>query len=137
MDETPTKMYMPDNKTIEVKGSKSVEIANTGHLKTRFTSVLKIAAGGTRLPTYVVLRKLVKPLNVHASSTIVMFNKCLIILIFTDVFRLSVQFKWIADSRQNQIQGKIFLITYLEINNKIKNRPIFVLIIYLKFNKNG
>jgi hypothetical protein len=61
MDETPTYIDMITSRTIDTVGKKSIEVSHTGQLKSRFTSVITIAANGYRLPTYLVLRKLKKP----------------------------------------------------------------------------
>ena len=61
MDETPTYIDMLAHRTIDVKGTKTVELHHTGNLKSRFTTVLTIAGNGNRLPTYIILRKLLKP----------------------------------------------------------------------------
>jgi hypothetical protein len=60
MDETPTYIDMLANRTVDIKGTKTVELHHTGHLKSRFTTVLTIAANGYRLPSYLILRKLKK-----------------------------------------------------------------------------
>jgi hypothetical protein len=52
VDETPTYIDMAADRTIDVVNKKSIEINHTGHLKSRFTVVLTIAANGYRLPTY-------------------------------------------------------------------------------------
>ena len=57
MDETPTYIDMVTNRTIDIRGAKSIEINHTGQIKSRFTVVLIIAANEFRLPTYVILRK--------------------------------------------------------------------------------
>ena len=61
MDETPTYIDMLTNRTIDIRGAKTIDLQHTGHIKSRFTVVLTIAANGYRLPTYVILRKLKKP----------------------------------------------------------------------------
>ena len=48
---------MSDDYTNDIKWKKSIEINHTGLLNTRFTTVLKVAAHGTRLPTYLIFRK--------------------------------------------------------------------------------
>jgi hypothetical protein len=53
-------MDIAADRTIDVVNKKSIEINHPGHLKSRFTVVLTIAANGYRLPTYFILRKLKK-----------------------------------------------------------------------------
>lgn len=60
MGETPTYIDMTENRTSE-EAAAQTENKQTGHLKSRFTTILTIAANGYRLPTYVILRKLKKP----------------------------------------------------------------------------
>jgi hypothetical protein len=57
-DETPVYFDMLNPKTIEFKGSKSVDLLTTGQTKTRFTVLLTIAAHGLVLKGYVVFRGL-------------------------------------------------------------------------------
>ena len=71
MDEMPTYVDMSENQSVNANGSKSIEIPNNGHLKTRFTTVLTIAADGTRLPTFIILRKQAKPSSVKASPNVI------------------------------------------------------------------
>ena len=72
MDETTTYIDMLANLTVDIKGTKSVELHHTGHLKSRFTTVLTVAANGYRLPTYLILRKLKKtPKNLILNPNIV------------------------------------------------------------------
>ena len=72
MDETPTYIDSTSNRIVSRKGATSVEVLHTGNDKSRFTSVLSIAADGTRLPTYIILKKLLKIPNVKMSSNIVL-----------------------------------------------------------------
>ena len=72
MDETPTYIDMLANRTVDIKGTKTVELHHTGHLKSRFTTVLTIAANGYRLPSYLILRKLKKtPKNLIVNPNVV------------------------------------------------------------------
>jgi hypothetical protein len=57
-DETPVYFDMLNPRTIEFKGSKSVDLITTGQTKTRFTVLLTIAAHGLVLKGYVVFRGL-------------------------------------------------------------------------------
>ena len=72
MDETPTYIDMLANRTVDIKGTKTVELHHTGHLKSRFTTVLTIAANGYRLPSYLILKKLKKtPKNLIVNPNVV------------------------------------------------------------------
>ena len=57
MDETPMNFDMPTNRTVDVKGTKSVLIKTTGHEKTRFTVVLTCMADGTKLKPMVIFKR--------------------------------------------------------------------------------
>ena len=69
MNETPT-IDIFDDYTIDIKETTSIEINNTGHLKSRFTTVLTIAGNGHRLTTFIVFRKLPKIQIIKVSSNI-------------------------------------------------------------------
>ena len=49
MDETPMTSDCPLNRTVEMKGSKSVTVKTTGNEKNQFTAVLCCLADGTKL----------------------------------------------------------------------------------------
>ena len=49
MDEVPLMFDVPSNKTVDVKGAKTVMIKTSGHEKTRYTVVLVCCADGTKL----------------------------------------------------------------------------------------
>jgi hypothetical protein len=63
---------MISKRTLDFKNAKSIDIVHTGHDKTRFTTTLTIAADGTRLPSYLIFKKLKKSPSVKTSSNIVM-----------------------------------------------------------------
>jgi len=63
---------MSADTTIDQTGKKSIEITHTGHDKDRFTVALTVAANGTRLPAYTILRKVKKTPAVKVSSNIVL-----------------------------------------------------------------
>ncbi|CAG8447994.1 9949_t:CDS:2 [Diversispora eburnea] len=63
MDETPIFFDMVGNTTIEVKGSKTVEIRSTENNKNRFTCVLTVLADGTKLPPMVIFKGKCLPPN--------------------------------------------------------------------------
>jgi hypothetical protein len=65
---------MAADRTIDVVNKKSIEINNTGHLRSRFTVVLTIAANGYQLPTNIILRKLKKPPKVEITNNNIIIN---------------------------------------------------------------
>jgi len=50
MDEVPLAFDVPSNKTVDVKGAKTIMIKTSGNEKTRYTVVLVCCADGTKLP---------------------------------------------------------------------------------------
>ena len=56
VDESPIYLEMPPKKTIEIKGSKNVDIYTFGKEKQRITCVLSIAANGTKLPPLLIFK---------------------------------------------------------------------------------
>ena len=61
MDETPLNFDMLGNKTVDVKGVKTVHIKSTGHEKTRFAVALACMADGTKLKPMVIFKRKTKP----------------------------------------------------------------------------
>jgi hypothetical protein len=57
MDETPLTFDVPSNRTVEVKGSKTVAIKTTGHEKTHYTVVLACCADGTKLAPMLIFKR--------------------------------------------------------------------------------
>jgi hypothetical protein len=57
MDGTPVYIDIPGERTIHFKGSKTVDILNTVHEKSRFTVTITINAYGDVLPTFVIFKK--------------------------------------------------------------------------------
>jgi hypothetical protein len=49
MDEVPLTFNVPSNKTVNIKGAKSITIKTSGHKKTQYTVVLACCTDGTRL----------------------------------------------------------------------------------------
>ena len=50
MDEVPLTFDVPSNKTVDVKGAKTVMIKTSGNEKTRYTLVFACCADRTKLP---------------------------------------------------------------------------------------
>lgn len=61
MDETPVYFDMPSNKTVDVKGRKTIFTRSTGHEKTRFTVVLTCLANGEKLKPMVIFKRKTLP----------------------------------------------------------------------------
>lgn len=61
MDETPLCFDMLGRRTIEPKGSRTVQIRTTGHEKTHFTTVLTCMADGTKLKPMVIFKRKTAP----------------------------------------------------------------------------
>ena len=63
-DQTPLMCDNPYDRTLNVKGAKTVSIAMTGHEKSRFTVMLACMADGTKLPPYIVFKCKTMPKDV-------------------------------------------------------------------------
>ena len=57
MDDVPLMFDVPSNKTVDVKGSKTIMIKTSGNEKTRYTVVLACHADGTKLPPFIKFLK--------------------------------------------------------------------------------
>ena len=55
MDEVPLTFDVPLNKTVDVKGVKTIMIKTYGNEKTHYTVVLVCCADGTKLPPLLTL----------------------------------------------------------------------------------
>lgn len=56
VDETPIYMEMPENKTVEFKGAKDIDIATFGGEKVRISLILACAGNGTKLPPLLIFK---------------------------------------------------------------------------------
>ncbi|GFX66183.1 pogo transposable element with KRAB domain [Trichonephila clavipes] len=61
MDESPVTFEMIGNKTIDMKGAKTIHIKTTGHEKSHFTVVLSCLADGTKLKPMVIFKRKTVP----------------------------------------------------------------------------
>ena len=61
MDETPLNFDVPHNKTVNIKGQKSISIKTTGHEKDHFTVVLACLADGTKLKPMIIFKRKTMP----------------------------------------------------------------------------
>jgi len=57
MDEVFLTFDVPSNKTMDVKGAKTIMIKTTGNEKTRYTVVLACCADGTKLPPLLFFKR--------------------------------------------------------------------------------
>ena len=60
MDETPAYYDMVPTRTIDMVGTKIVDLLNSGHEKTRFSLVIAVRADGFLLPIGVILKNIPK-----------------------------------------------------------------------------
>ena len=64
MDEVPLMFDVPSNKTVDVKGAKTITIKTSGNEKTRYTVVLACCADGTKLPPLLLFKGKTMPKDV-------------------------------------------------------------------------
>ena len=57
MNEIPLTVDVPSNKTVDVKGARTIMIKTSGNEKTRYTVVLACCADGTKLPPLLIFKK--------------------------------------------------------------------------------
>lgn len=76
MDEVPCYIDMASTRTITFKGERTVDSIDTGHGKTRFTTVLCVGMGGQVLKAMIILKglknlpKVKVPKNIHLTHSI-------------------------------------------------------------------
>ena len=71
MDEVPFTFDVPSNRTVGVKGTKTMAIKMSGHKKTYFTGVLACCTDGTMLPPMILLKRKTFPKGNIPSGVIV------------------------------------------------------------------
>ena len=64
MDEVPSTFDVPSNKTVDVKGAKTIMIKTSGNEKTRYTVVVACCADGTKPPTLLIFKRKTLPKDV-------------------------------------------------------------------------
>jgi len=64
MDEVPLMFDVPLNKTVDVKGAKTITIKTSGDEKTRYTVVLVCCVDGTKLPPLLIFKRKMLPKDV-------------------------------------------------------------------------
>ena len=70
-DQNPLTFDLPSEKTVTIKGAKSVIMRSTGNEKNRLTVMLGCIADGTKLPPYVVFKRKTMPKDKFPSGVIV------------------------------------------------------------------
>ena len=61
MDKVHLMFDVPSNKTVDVKGAKTIVIKTSGNEKTRYTVVLACSADGTKLPPLLIFKRKTLP----------------------------------------------------------------------------
>jgi len=64
MDEVPLTSDVPSNKTVDVKGAKTIMIKISGNEKTHYTVILPCCADGTKLPPLLIFKRKTPPKDV-------------------------------------------------------------------------
>ena len=64
MDEIPLTFDVSSNKTVDVKGAKTIMIKTSGNEKTCYTVVLACCADGTKLPPLLISKRKTLPKDV-------------------------------------------------------------------------
>ncbi len=75
MDETPLNFDMIGDRTVDIKGTKTLHIRGTGHEKTRFRDVLSCIADGTKLKPMVIFKQKTKPKMNFPSGVFVLVHE--------------------------------------------------------------
>lgn len=57
MDEVPLTFDVPSNRTVDLKGAKTITVKTSGHEKTHYTVVLSCCADGTKLPPMLIFKR--------------------------------------------------------------------------------
>ena len=57
MDEVPLTVDVLSNRTVDIKGAKTMAVQTSGHEKTHFTVVLACCADGTKLPPMISFKR--------------------------------------------------------------------------------
>ena len=72
MDEKPVYFDMPHNRTMHPVGDKKIDMAFSGHEKTRFTVTITVSAKSRVLSAYMILRGLKKTPKVKSPSNVIL-----------------------------------------------------------------
>src|SRR6266496_4380022 len=74
MDETPMSFNLPNNTTVEQRGTKTISILSTGHERSNFTVVLACIADGTKLPPVIIFKLVNIPRKEFPDGVIIRAN---------------------------------------------------------------
>ena len=61
VDEVPLTFDVPSNKTVDVKGAKTIMVKTSGNKKTRYSVVTVCCADGTKIPSLLILKRKTLP----------------------------------------------------------------------------
>lgn len=61
MDEVPMSFDIPNTRTVNTAGEKTVKLCTTGHDRTNFTVVLTVMADGAKLPPMIIFKRVTMP----------------------------------------------------------------------------
>ena len=75
MDETPMAFNLPNNTTVEQRGTRTVSILSTGHERSNFTVVLTCMSDGTKLPPVIIFKLVNIPREEFPDGVIIRANK--------------------------------------------------------------
>uniref|UniRef100_U9UQZ1 HTH CENPB-type domain-containing protein n=1 Tax=Rhizophagus irregularis (strain DAOM 181602 / DAOM 197198 / MUCL 43194) TaxID=747089 RepID=U9UQZ1_RHIID len=75
MDETPMSFNLPNNTTVEQRGTKTILILSTGHERSNFTVVLACTANGIKLPPVIIFKLVNVPREEFPNGVIIWANK--------------------------------------------------------------
>ena len=64
MDEVPLTSDVPSNKTVDIKGAKTIMIKTSGNDETRYTVVLACCTDGIKLPPLLIFKRKTLPEDV-------------------------------------------------------------------------
>ena len=73
MEEVPLTFDVPSNKTVDVKGAKTITVKTSGHGTTHYTVVLSCCAEGTKLPPVLISKRKNMPEEAIPRGVIVQF----------------------------------------------------------------
>ena len=71
MDEVPLTFDVPSNRTVDVKGTKSINVKTTGNEKTHYTVALACLADGSKLPPMLIFKRKTIPKEKLPSGVVV------------------------------------------------------------------
>ena len=74
-DETPLNFDLMTDRTVDIKGAKTVQVRKAGHGKTRFRVVSSCMADGTKLKPMVILKSKTEPMMNIPSGVFVHFHE--------------------------------------------------------------